>query len=124
MSDDTPSDDARVGGGRALGAGLVGFVTVHLLALLVVGEPSLPSLLGIEAVAVGLLLVGDALATDARATLPVAVGVGVALGAVRLALDPAGMPPWVVAVGLLVVAGTVLYTVHRYDRFLAGGEPA
>jgi hypothetical protein len=33
------------------------------------------------------------------------------------------MPPWVVAVGLLVVAGTALYAVHRYDRVLAGGEP-
>ena len=118
------SDDTRVGGGRALGAGLAGFVAVHLLALLVLGEPSLPALVGVEAVAVGLLLVGDALATDVRAALPVAVGVGVALGAIRLALDPAGMPPWVVAVGLLVVAGTALYTVHRYDRFLAGSEPA
>lgn len=120
---DTRGDDAGAGGGRALGFGLAGFVAVHLLALLVVGEPSLPELLGIETVAVGLLLVGDALATHVRATLPVAAGVAVALGAVGLALDPAGMPPWVVAVGLLVVAGTALYAVHRYDRVLAGGEP-
>lgn len=109
---------------RALGVGLAAFVAVHLLALLAVGDPSLPALVGVETVAVAALVAGDVLTTGRRTALTAAVGVLVALGAVGAALGPLAAPSWVVAVGLLAVAGTLLYAGGRYDRYLAGGGPA
>jgi hypothetical protein len=121
--DRTDSEPDGVGNDRTdrrLGAGVTAFVAVHLLALLVVGDPSLPAVVGVEAVAVGVLLAGDAATVGTRAALPATaaalvavVGVGVALG-----LET---PPWLVAAGTLAVAGTLLYAGHRYDRVLAGG---
>lgn len=122
VSESTGSDEG--GGDRALGAGVAAFVAIHLLALLAVGEPSLPELLGVEVVGVGLLLAGDAVATGLRIALPAAVGVLAALALVWMALGPLEMPPWAVAVGLLVVTSAALYAGHSYDRSLAGGEPA
>jgi len=111
-------------GDRVLGVG--GFVAVHLLALLAVGEPSLPTLVAVEAVALVALVAGDAAATGVglRRTLPAAVGVLAALVAVGVALGPAGAEPWVVAAAAFAIAGSLLYAGHRYDRYLAGGEAA
>lgn len=122
--DDEAPPRHRTGGGRTLGAGVAGFVAVHLLALLAFEDPSLPVLVGVEALAVGSLLAGDAVATGARGVFPAAAGVLVALVAVRMALGPPGVATWVVAAGTLVVAGTLLYAGHRYDGVVAGGEPA
>jgi len=106
---------------RMLGVG--GFVAVHLLALLVVGEPSLPALVPVEAIALVALVAGDAVTTGVglRRTLPAAAGVLAALVAVGVALGPAGAEPWVVAAAAFAVAGSLLYAGHRYDRYLGGG---
>lgn len=108
---------------RTLGAGVTVFVAVHLLALLVLGEPSLPAVVGVEVVAVGALLAGDAATVGPREALPATVGALVALVAVGgvLGLET---PTWLVAVGGLAVASALLYAGHRYDRVLAGGGPA
>ena len=105
---------------RGLGAGVTAFVAVHLLALLVLGDPSLPAVVGVEVVAVGALLAGDAATVGTRSALPATAGALVALVAVGGALG-LETPPWLVAVGTLAVAGTLLYAGHRYDRVLAGG---
>ena len=122
--DDEAAPRHRTGSGRTLGAGVAGFVAVHLLAILVFEDPSLPALVGVETVAVGSLLAGDAVATGARGALPAATGAIVALVAVGMALGPLGVATWVVAAGTLSVAAALLYAGHRYDRFVAGGDPA
>ena len=109
---------------RALGAGVVAFVAVHLLALLVLGSPSLPALVGVEAAAAGLLLAGDAAAVGPRRALPATAGVLVATGVAGWAVGAADGASWVVGVGLLAAAGAVLYGLHRYDRSVAGGGTA
>lgn len=115
---DGPSRDA----GRALTVGVTGFVLVHLLALVALADPSLPALVGTEALAVAVLVGGDAVTTgDGRAAALVGVAVLAALGAVGLAL--AATEPWIVAVGLVAVGGGTLYGLGWYDRVVAGGEP-
>ena len=123
-TDDGEPSRHWTGGDRAIGTGIAGFVVVNLLALLAFGDPSFPALVGVEAVAVGSLLAGDAVATGARGALPAGAGVLVALVAVRIALGPLGLATWVVAAGTLLVAGTLLYAGRRYDGFVAGGDPA
>lgn len=109
--------------GRALVVGVTGFVVVHLLALVVLGDPSLPPLVGVEALALAVLVAGDALATrDPRTVALLVVAVVATLVAVGLALGT--VDPWVVATGLLAGGGGALYLAHRYDRSVAGGETA
>ena len=132
--DGTASDDGTSGRavdgegstrrGRTIGAGVAGFVAVHLLALLVLEDPSLPALAGVEALAVGLLFAGDAATVGTGRALPAGAGVLAALVAAGVARGPLATAPWIVAVGLPVVAGSLLYAVHRYDRSVLGGEPA
>lgn len=110
-------------GGRALGAGVAAFVAVHLLALLAVEGPSLPALVGVEVVAIGLLFAGDAAATGPRTALPAGAGALGALAAVGLATGPLEVAPWVVAVAVAAVGG-LLYAGRRYGRSAAGGESA
>lgn len=108
---------------RALVVGVTGFVVVHLLALVVLGDPSLPVLVGVEALALVALVAGDALATrDPRAAALLVVAVVVTLVVVGLALG--SVDSWVVAVGLLAVGGGALSLAGWYDRSVAGGERA
>ena len=123
VDDEEPSRH-RTGSGRALGAGVAGFVVVHLLALLAFEDPSLPVLMGVETLALGFLLAGDVVTAGAREALPAAAGAIVALVAVGMALGPLGVATWVAAAGTLPVAAALLYAGHRYDRFVAGGDPA
>jgi hypothetical protein len=113
-----------VGSDRALGAGVVAFVAVHLLALLALGSPSLPALVGVEATAAGLLLAGDAAAVGPRRALPATAGVLVAAGIAGWAVRATGGSAWVVGGGLLAAAGAGLYALHRYDGSVAGGGAA
>ena len=112
------------GGDRALAAGLVAFVAVDLLALLALDGASTAALVGVGAVAVGLLLAGDVASVGAGTALPAAAGAIAGAAGVGVALGPLAAAPWVVAVGLLVLAGGSLYALHRYDRAVPGGGPA
>lgn len=115
--------DTDHGEDRPLVGGVAGFVVVHLLALVVLGELSLPTLAGVEGLAVAVLVGGDLVTTrDVRATALVVVAAVVGVVAVGLALGAA--EPWVVAVGLLAVGGSLLYAFQWYDRAVAGGVVA
>ena len=109
---------------RTLGAGVAAFVAVHLLAGLAFEDPSFPALVGVEALALGSLLVGDAVAAGARGALPAAAGAIAALVAVRIGLGPLGLATWIAAVVILLVAAALLYAGHWYDGFVVGGDPA
>jgi hypothetical protein len=122
-SPEGPDDGRGRDTGRALTVGVAGFVLVHLLALIALAEPSLPELAGVEALALVALVGGDAATTgDGRAAVLVGVTVLAALGAVGVAL--ASAEPWVVAVGVLAVAGGTLAGLGWYDRVVAGGRSA
>jgi hypothetical protein len=125
---DGPSSGVAVadepGGDRALGAGVVAFVAVNLLALLVLDGASIPVLVGVEAVAVGLLVAGAVAGVRAGTALPAAAGAIAAAVGVGAALGPLAAAPWAVVVGLLVLAGGSLYAINRYDRAVLGGGPA
>lgn len=110
--------------GRALGAGVAAFVAVHLLALLAVEGASLPALVGLEVVAVGLLFAGDAAATGLRPALSAGAGALAALAAVGLATGHLEVATWVVAAGPIVAVGGLLCAGRRYGRSATGGEPA